>query len=684
MHHRKTTVSDQQSITLSARDPEPVSRPADWMFLQPDILDQMHDAVIVTDLQGKVTGCNRAVQRVFGYLADELIGQNVTLLYPPEEQQFLVETLIPAVFKDGVFHGELRNRSRAGDYLYVHLSVTLLQDGQGQPAGMVGFSIDVTAQKLGQLAMRRLEDGESALAAQHDHALLSPAGLLIENEEFLKLGLKVSGVALAEIDYLTGTNHLTAQAARIFGFGEAAIAVRRETVHSTFHPADREELKHRIAACLDPQGAGWFEMDHRVVWPDQEIHWLRVRKQVTFKGEGAQRKPFRAKLAAFDVTVEKNAVTQAQRREERLRLAVIATNVGVWEWDLVAGALHWDDQMFRLYGLPRSADGSFDYHAWLALVHPDDRDQQEQLLKELIQNASTSAREFRIWRDDIQAWRHIRSAETIRLDAKGAVECVIGTNLDITTQKRSEEALRQSEKLAAVGKLASSISHEINNPLESVTNLLYLLAGNQNLDRAAREYVKAAQEEIARISEVTTQTLRFHRQSTNAVAVRLPDVLDSVLAYFKPRFTAAVIEIRREYEGSQPLTCYAGEIRQALTNIIGNALDATPNGGKLRVRLRQSRDWTTRQRAGVRITIGDTGSGISRHNQQRIFEPFFTTKGMNGTGLGMWITHDLITRHGGSLTVHSRTGKPASGTVVSIFLPYEPVRRAPHRNSVTA
>ena len=675
MKRNKTVRTLSQRDAPAAGVPASISRPADWMFLQPGILDQMHDAVIVTDLEGNVTGCNRAVQRLYGYAADELIGQNVTLLYPPEEQQFLAEALIPTVRREGLFHGELRNRSRAGDYLYVHLSVTLLRDGEGHPVGMVGFSIDVTAQKLGQLAMRHLEDGASTTGELEPTALPFAAGSIHKNEELLRLGMQVSRVGLAEVDYRTGLNHLTAQAARLFGLGEVATAVPREVVHATFHPADRDELLGRITACLDPQGAGWFDMDHRVVWSSGEVRWLRVRKQVTFEGEGAQRRPYRANLAAFDITPEKHAIHQVQRSEQRLRLAASATNVGVWEWNVATGTLHWDEHMFRIYGLAPTSDGIIRYSSWLACVHPEDRDAQERSLQETVRRAGGSMREFRIWRAEEQGWRFIRSSETVRLTEEGIVESVIGTNLDCTVQKRSEEALRQSEKLAAVGKLASSISHEINNPLEAVTNLLYLLAGNDRLDRPSREYVKAAQEEIARISEITTQTLRFHRQSSNAVEVRLSDILDSVLAFFKPRFTAANVDVRREYEATQPLTCYSGEIRQSLTNIIGNSLDAMPNGGRLRARLRSSRDWTTRQRAGVRITIGDTGTGISPENQSRIFEPFFTTKGMSGTGLGMWITRDLILKHGGTLSVRSSASKPASGTVMSIFLPYEFVKR---------
>jgi signal transduction histidine kinase len=188
--------------------------------------------------------------------------------------------------------------------------------------------------------------------------------------------------------------------------------------------------------------------------------------------------------------------------------------------------------------------------------------------------------------------------------------------------------------------------------------------------------VKSAQEELARITEITSQTLRFYKQSTNAVACRIPDILDSVLAFYKPRIRAGGLQLLREYQNTEPLMCFAGEIRQVIANLVGNAIDATPAGGRLRVRLRSSRDWKSRQTLGIRITIAGTGRGISRENLVRIFEPFFTTKGDSGTGLGLWITKDLIAKHDGTISFHSSTKETTCGTATSIFLPFEPVKAA--------
>jgi signal transduction histidine kinase len=311
---------------------------------------------------------------------------------------------------------------------------------------------------------------------------------------------------------------------------------------------------------------------------------------------------------------------------------------------------------------------------WIDFVHPEDRVEALEKWNKAVSEGQIFEMEHRLRRHDGEDICHLARALPI-LDAAGTLTGYVRTSTDVSSQKRTEFALRQSEKLAAVGKLASSISHEINNPLESVTNLLYLLGSNPTLDRTGLEYLRMAEAELARISEITTQTLRFHRQATKAVPTRLAEVIDSVLSIYKSRITSAGLLLSREYESTEPLTCFAGEIRQAIANVIGNAIEATSQGGKLRVRLRASHDWKTRQQLGLRITVGETGSGIMADQRAQIFEAFFTTKGISGTGLGLWITKGLIDKHHGTISVHSSTEEDASGTVVSIFLPFETLQQ---------
>ena len=243
--------------------------------------------------------------------------------------------------------------------------------------------------------------------------------------------------------------------------------------------------------------------------------------------------------------------------------------------------------------------------------------------------------------------------------------------LDTSERKRNEEVMRRTEKLAAAGRLAASIAHEINNPLEAITNLLFLLQNYCTLDEGARKYVQMADVEARRITEITQQTLRFYRQSTSPSRTNLADLVDSVLHLYQARIRKQEIQVARNYNPDMDLHCFGGEVRQVIANLVGNALDATPKGGKLLLRARASRDWRHPDQPGIRLTIADTGSGFDREVGEHIFEAFFTTKDVAGTGLGLWVSHEIILRHHGLVHVRSRTGASGqpSGTVFQLFFP---------------
>lgn len=242
--------------------------------------------------------------------------------------------------------------------------------------------------------------------------------------------------------------------------------------------------------------------------------------------------------------------------------------------------------------------------------------------------------------------------------------------VEITERLQAEETLRRTEKLAAAGRLAASISHEINNPLEAVTNLLYLLRTHDSMDPAAVEYVTMAQAELARVSEITQQTLRFYRQSTFPVMTKVSEVLDSVITLYQSRITAARIAVFRRYHTDVEVFGFSGELRQLFANLVGNAVDAMTDGGRLVLTVRRGGGcgadgvWTR----GVRIAVSDTGTGMSPETLARIFEAFFTTKDITGTGLGLWVSEEIIQKHGGRVHVRSQQGEK-SGTTFMIFFP---------------
>jgi signal transduction histidine kinase len=249
---------------------------------------------------------------------------------------------------------------------------------------------------------------------------------------------------------------------------------------------------------------------------------------------------------------------------------------------------------------------------------------------------------------------------------------MIGINVDIHERRLTEETLIRTEKLTAVGRLAASIAHEINNPLEAITNLLYL-ARHSPQDQA-NLYLDQADNELRRVSLIANQTLRFHRQSRSPTSVTVQELFDGVMAIYQGRLNRSNIEVRRCFRASSRILCFENEIRQVLTNLVGNAIDAMASGGALCIRSHDATDWTT-GRKGVRITVADSGSGMSPRTVARLFEPFFTTKGFNGTGLGLWVSREIVTRHGGRISVRSRESLSSSATVFSVFLPLEAAAR---------
>ncbi len=248
----------------------------------------------------------------------------------------------------------------------------------------------------------------------------------------------------------------------------------------------------------------------------------------------------------------------------------------------------------------------------------------------------------------------------------GAVRGVIVHGVDITERKRSEQVLVQTEKLAAVGRLASSIAHEINNPLESVVNLLYLIEQTALMDaEQTLRYARLAQAELQRVSQIATQTLRFFKQSTARTRADMAGLVTSVLALYAGRLLNSGVLVECRLKEGAAVWCFEGEVRQVLNHLVSNSIDAMRQGGRLLLRVRPVWDPAS-GRPGVRLTVADTGEGMTPEVLARIFEPFFTTRGISGTGLGMWVSSGIVEKHGGRLRMKSR---PGVGTVTTLSLP---------------
>lgn len=300
----------------------------------------------------------------------------------------------------------------------------------------------------------------------------------------------------------------------------------------------------------------------------------------------------------------------------------------------------------------------------LELVNPDDHPMRFHA-RQVLDGATHKSAEVILARPGGEHVRLLMGADRILSDAGQAVGCVI-TLLDISERMLIEEALRRSEKLAAAGRIAGTLAHEINNPLSAVTNLLYLLQ-TSGLGDVHQRYVDLAAAELARVSQIARNTLSFYREAANPIPVRLEEVLDSVLELFSRQVLDKQLQVTRRYRSDGQILNFPGELRQVFSNLVLNAIDALPTEGELILSVRSCQHPQTRKR-GVRVLVVDRGTGIPEHHRAKLFEPFFTTKGDKGTGLGLWVSQGIVQKQGGSMRARSRT-TGNSGTVFSVFVP---------------
>lgn len=379
-----------------------------------------------------------------------------------------------------------------------------------------------------------------------------------------------------------------------------------------------------------------------------------------------------------DLTHRVHVDNALQEQRDRFEFATDAAQIGYWFCDLPFDQLSWDVRVKEHFWL--APDANVDIQLFYDRLHPEDREPTRAAIETSIARHTSYNTEYRTLSPDGRC-KWIHAFGRTAYDSRGTPLRFDGVTQDITQLKqtenarqRAEEALIRAEKLALVGRLAATISHEINNPLESVTNLLYLME-QEATSEAVKVYCRTAQTELSRVSHIVTHTLRFNRQGNVAGEEKLADLLDSALAIYEARLRHSGIHVRRDYRGSSQAWCFGSELRQVFANLIANAFDATREAGSLILKTRSQARWNTGE-PGVRITIADTGDGMTRTTQDRLFEPFFTTKGSSGTGLGLWVSREILNKHHARVRVRSRTDPGRSGTVFSIWIPQAAPRQS--------
>jgi PAS domain S-box-containing protein len=479
---------------------------------------------------------------------------------------------------------------------------------------------------------------------------------LRDSEERLRLAQQVGTIGTFEWNVQTNVNRWTAELEAIYGLRPGEFAGTQQAWERMLHPEDSAEAIKQVEISLQtgvPVQAEW-----RVIWPDKSIHWILGRWQA-FKDESGQ--PIRMTGINIDITSRK----QAEQVERRLAAIVESSDDAIVSKDLSGIVTSWNPAAEKMFGY--SAEEMIG-RPISAVIPPELEDDERKILE-------TIGRGERI--EHFETVRLTKGGEGIDVsltisplrDQTGRVIGAAKIARDITQEKKTEQALRTTERLASVGRMAATVAHEINNPLEAVTNLVYLAKGSA-VRKDVQEYLEAIEEELDRISHITKQTLGFYRESTAPSAMRVGPMLDPLISFLGARARNKRVEIRPEIRQDPEIFAIAGEIRQLIANLLSNSFDAVDSGGLIRIRVSAAR-FKGQDSPGTRITIADSGHGIPPSVRSKLFEPFFTTKKDVGTGLGLWVCTNIVKRHHGSIRVKSSATPGRSWTVFSVLLPFQ-------------
>jgi PAS domain S-box-containing protein len=593
------------------------------------LADSIPQLAWMANADGWIFWYNRRWYEYTGTTPEEMQGWGWQSVHDAHELPRVLDRWHAALAEGKEWEDTFPLRSRKGEFRWFLSRAIPIRDSSGRVARWFGTNTDVNEQRQTEVALR-------------------------QSEERLRAALVASGAGIFRWDpYTRELLDCDDNLRRLFGFELEEPAPKMQQFLERIHPDD---LPAVTAAIERSQRGADSEVECRVMLPDGGVRWIYERGKMIFENG----RPAYMVGACSDVT------TRKQAEESRRRMAAVVESSGdaILTKDVRGIINTWNAGAERIFGWTAAEIVG---QPIFVIVPPELHAEEKMILEKLVAGERI---------EHYETVRVTRSGERRDMfvtisPLRGESGQVIGASTiarDVTSRKKAEEALRMSEKLASAGRMAATIAHEINNPLEAVMNLIYLAATDGSLSEETRQHLRQADEELARIAHIARQTLGFYRESTAPQPTRLAELFHSLALVYGARLREKKIRFEVEVEEGLETTGVRGELRQVMANILQNSIDAVPVGGTIAVRAAQGLHWRT-QRPGVRITIADTGSGIPRQQRARIFDPFFTTKAQVGTGLGLWVAKGIVERHGGTIRLRSNTTTGKSWTAVSVFLP---------------
>ncbi len=586
------------------------------------IVDSSEDAIIGRDPFGTINTWNSAAQHAFGYTPEEILGQSVLLLVPPDLHHEELANLERVRQGQRIEHYETQRLRKDGERISISATVSPIHDADGRLIGSAMILRNIEAQQREQAARARL----AAIVESSDDAII---------------GKDLNGIV----------THWNAAAAGMFGYTAEEMAGR--SILTIIPP----ELHHEEPTILARIRAG-ERVEH---YETYRLHKSGRRLEVSLSLS-----PIRNSIGQIIGASKTVRDIGDRRRYESARL-LLAAIVDSSEDAIISKTLDgvimtWNAAAERLFGY--KADEIVGQTV-LRLIPGELHFEEPQIISKLRGGERIEHYETRRMRKSGEVFDVSLTVSPIK-DSRGRVIGASKIVRDISDRKQAEAALIEKAKLAATGRLAATLAHEVNNPLEAITNLSYLLVHHPSLDEEARGYANLLLNEVQRAGDITRQTLNFYRASKLRTEVDVIEIIEHILGAKKTKLGSKTITVEKQFDRVPTIQGYAGELRQVFENLIENAIDAVKPGGLIRIRTR-SRGGSAREK--LVVSILDNGQGIPGSVLLKIFDPFFTTKLQTGSGLGLWVSRGIVQKHEGTIRVRSSQATNHHGSVFTITLP---------------
>ena len=595
-----------------------------------------------------------------GLTLEESYGRGWNTPFHPDDKQAAWDAWNHATQTGEKYRVESRLRAADGSYRRFLMLGEPLTNAQGSVVRWFGTCTDIEDLKRAEEELRRSEEARKVAEAVHAERQVLQTAL---QRFYVVLSSMYSGVLLVmDEGWVEFANQafcdlfgLEDAPADLVGLGPCDMIGKIKNCY--LHP---DEAVARIQEILH----GGQPVKGEELAMQGGRTWLRDFVPLNVDGKSYGRLWIHS-----DITERERAEEELRELTQRLTYHVDHSPLVVIEWGPDMRLIRWSGAAERVFGWKAGEvlGKRMDDFRW---IYQEDEPQVAEVSADL--QTGRNPRSFsanRNYRKDGSV-AHCEWYNSSLLDASGNLRSILSLVLDVTDRKRAEQALIRSEKLASVGRMAASIAHEINNPLAAVMNTIFLARMRADEPESVRQFLDMADDELKRIAHITRQTLGFYRDSSVPTIVSVHSVLDSAVDLLRGKVRVRGATIEKQYDGDLQVKAVPTELRQVFSNLLVNSLDAMGEEGIIKLRVSKS-TCVNRGQPRIRITVADDGKGIDAATLPRIFEPLFTTKEATGSGLGLWVSKQLIEKHGGAIRVRSSSKGPRRGTVFSIFLPAE-------------